>query len=248
MPRIDTDMDTHAIGGGSFSFTGARIQRLGATEYTLVTIALDASSSVAAFEGDLMSALRTAVEACAKSPRAENLLVRVVKFSTGCASVEELHGFKLLADVDIAAYPRLAPSGATPLYDAVYSALSATNVYAKTLHDQDVLVNAILFVVTDGCENASVATAAMIKREIAEAQSREQLESLVSVLIGINAGAARHELAAFQSNAGITHYVEVADASRQRLAKLAAFVSQSISSQSQALGTGGPGQRVVAVI
>ena len=41
-------------------------------------------------------------------------------------------------------------------------------------------------------------------------------------------------------NAGFTQYIELADAKANTLAKLADFVSRSISSQSQSLNTGGP--------
>lgn len=41
-------------------------------------------------------------------------------------------------------------------------------------------------------------------------------------------------------DAGFTQYVEVDNATDAKLAKLADFVSRSVSSQSQALGSGGP--------
>ena len=46
----------------------------------------------------------------------------------------------------------------------------------------------------------------------------------------------------------VLHHIDVGDATPRKLAKLAAFVSQSISSQSQALGTGGPSQNIAATI
>lgn len=248
MPKIDQGMQTHRIGAGTFNFTGARVSRLGASEYTLVTIAVDESSSVATFEQDLHNALQTAIESCARSPRAENLLVRVLKFSTGCGGLEELHGFKLLSDIDPNGYPLPKPAGMTPLYDAVYSSIGASNAYAKLLYDDDFLANGILFIITDGCENASVATATMIKAEIEKARLGEHIESLVTVLVGINVGTTRQVLENFQRDAGLTHYVDVADASKAKLAKLAAFVSQSVSSQSQSLGTGGPSRTIQPVI
>lgn len=248
MPMFDTAMASHSIAGGQFTFTGARIERLGASEYTLVTIAVDETSSVRSFADELLNALRTAVAACRKSPRAENLLVRVLKFSSTIGGAVELHGFKLLSDIDVAHYAPLTPSGYTPLYDAVYSAIGATNGYARKLYDDDFLANGILFVITDGEENASVATAAMIKAELNQAVQGEHIESLVSVLVGVNAGASRQALEAFQRDAGLTHYIDVADATRQQLAKLAAFVSSSISSQSQSLGTGGPSRNISPTI
>ena len=46
----------------------------------------------------------------------------------------------------------------------------------------------------------------------------------------------------FHKAAGFTQYVELGSADEKTLAKLADFVSQSISAQSQSLGTGGPSQ------
>ena len=45
-----------------------------------------------------------------------------------------------------------------------------------------------------------------------------------------------------KTNCGFTQYVAIADANATTIAKLGDFVSRSISSQSQALGTGGPSQ------
>ena len=63
-----------------------------------------------------------------------------------------------------------------------------------------------------------------------------------TILVGVNAGHYGSALQRFQQDVGIDQYVDVADATAQRLAKLADFVSRSISAQSQSLGTGGPSQ------
>jgi hypothetical protein len=51
MPRLvnDDGMQSHRIGGSSFSFQGARIDSLGATEYTLVNINVDVTGSTEPF-------------------------------------------------------------------------------------------------------------------------------------------------------------------------------------------------------
>jgi len=232
---------------GAFTFSGVRIEKLGATEYTLVTIAIDVTGSTMGFSTQLRTALVTAVEACRKSPRAENLLIRVITFSSTLpGGVEEIHGFKPLADIDTKDYPQFQPGGATPLYDVVYSAVLVRDVYGKTLVDGDFLANAIDFYVTDGDDNVSRATPAMIAAENQKAVTGETLESVVSVLIGVNAAAYTRELTRFQTEAGITQYVDAGDATPGKLAKLAAFVSKSVSSQAQALGSGGPSQNIDA--
>lgn len=245
MPRLNDTMDKIAIGGSNFSFRGTRIEHLGATEYTLVTIAVDETGSVAGFADELRNMLITAVEACKKSPRSDNILVRVLTFSsTYKQGVNEIHGFKALAEINTADYPAIAPGGMTPLCDAVFSAIGATNAYGKKLMDDDFGVNGIAFVITDGGENASTATMKMVKEEAKKSVAGETLESMISVLIGINAGAAAADLAIFQNDAGMTQFIDAQDATARKLAKLADFVSRSVSSQSQALGTGGPSKNI----
>lgn len=246
MPRIGNDdgMEQFTT-GAKFGFTGIGIEHLGATEYTLATIMVDVTSSVEGFEQDLHKALVAAVTACKKSPRSDNLLVRVCIFSTS-VGVHELHGFKPLSQIDPAKdYPPLVPRGATPLCDAAFSAVGAMVDYGAKLMEGGFLVNGIGFLITDGAENSSTATPGMVKSKIAEVKKGEKLESLITVLIGINTNEYAATLSSFQAAAGIDKYLDVGDATPRNLAKLAEFVSQSVSSQSQSIGSGGPSQAVI---
>jgi hypothetical protein len=249
MPRLLNDnMEERRIGGGNFTFSGARIENLGATEYTLVNIAVDVTGSVYGFEDDLRESLMAAVDACKRSPRSLNLLLRVITFSTSVGGVEEIHGFKSLEDIDTNDYPQIRPGGATPLYDATYSSIGALVEYGEELMENDFLANGISFVITDGDDNASSITPGEIKKTIESVAREEKLESLISVLIGINAGYYDNKLKKFKVESGIDQYIDAGEATKEKLAKLAYFVSQSISSQSQALGTGGPSQNISATI
>jgi uncharacterized protein YegL len=241
-------MQSHGVTGSNFTFQATRISDLGATEYTLVTIAVDVTGSTHGFADELRQMLVTVIQACQRSPRSHNLLVRVILFSTTVGGVTELHGFKPLAEINTADYPQFQPDGLTPLFDATYSSLVAMLDYGRQLADNDFLANGIAFIITDGADNASVTTPAMIRRQLESARQDEQLESLVSVLVGINDNQLRHLLDQFKVEAGLDQYVPAGDATAGRLAKLAAFVSQSVSSQSQALGTGGPSQAISATI
>ena len=249
MPRIadDEGMEFHAA-GGQFGFTGTRLEKLGATEYTLVDIAIDVTGSTAGFSDDLRNALIVAVDACKKSPRSDNLLLRVTTFSTSVGGVNELHGYKPLGEIDTAQYPTFHPSGGTPLFDATYSAINSMVLYGGKLTDNDFLVNGIVFIITDGDDNNSTATPRMIAQTISAARQDEKLESVVTVLIGINAAQYRSYLANFKAQAGLDQYIDAGAATKAKLAKLADFVSQSVSSQSQSLGTGGPSQNIAATI
>lgn len=63
---------------------------------------------------------------------------------------------------------------------------------------------------------------------------------MISVLIGVNTAnpSMVRNLKLLKDNAGMTHFIDAGEATKDKLAKLAAFVSQSISSQSQSLNTG----------
>lgn len=253
MPKLhvqNDDLQQHKIAGGNFGFSATRLDKLGATEYTLATVAVDVTGSVDGFEKELLVMLKTAVKSCKKSPRAANLMVRVILFSDALqGGIEEVHGFKLLSDIDPDKdYGELHPGGMTPLTDAVYSGVGATLTYAEQLTSQDFLVNGIVFTITDGGDNSSKTTPAMVKKQLKAAVTGERIESLVTVLIGINAAACQSVLEDFKNETGMDQYIDAGNATPGKLAKLAAFVSQSVSSQSQALGTGGPSQNIAATI
>lgn len=222
----------------NYKFSAVKVDQLGATEYTLVTIAQDCSGSVASFDKEMEKCLGTILNSCKKSPRAENLLLRLIKFND---RLEEVHGFKALNTIDAKDYiDILQPSGNTALFDSVQSAIEATKEYAGILHGQEFQSNAIIFIVTDGIDNHSSATASSIKKAVSKAVKEENLESLTIVLVGISSGdpAIAVYLDGIKNDAGITQFVDIGEASANKLAKLANFISKSISSTSQALQQG----------
>jgi uncharacterized protein YegL len=235
------DMDVHNIPGpGTFQFSGIRPENLGATEYTLVTVVVDRTGSIQGFEGDLLKMVKNIVDACSKSPRADNLMLRLVTFNE---DVTEEHGFKPLNTIQASDYKGFVPEGMTALYDATFSSIAATIQYAQTLVDQDFDVNGAVYIITDGMDNRSKTSPKMIAKEVSKVIKDETgIESLITVLIGVNAGDCKGYLEHFKLEGGLTQFVDVGSATPQKLAKLAAFVSKSISSQSQALGTGAPSQ------
>lgn len=237
MKLFGSDMQTGQI--GNFSFSGARPEKLGAAQYTLATIACDKTPSVSDFVQELLNVKRTVVTACRKDPHSENLMLRSTEFNE---HVEEIHGFAELNMIDENDYVAPRCTGRTGLYDAAYSAIAATNEYGRILSDNDFGANGIVFLITDGDDNASTHTPRSVAEEIKRGVKNEWLESLIVVLIGVNATRYRRELEQFKNDAGITEYIDVADVTPQSLAKLAKFITSMTSSQSQSLGTGGPSQ------
>jgi uncharacterized protein YegL len=230
-------MQQHSIQGGAFQFSAVRPEELGAAEYTLVTIVTDTTGSVAGFEPTLRNAVVDAVEACGKSPRADNLLVRFVTFNT---DIQEEHGFKTLRQINPQQdYAPFRCDGMTALYDAVKESISATNAYAKIVMDHDFDVNGIVFIITDGMDNRSRFGRPDVAQTIQRIKKDEFLESLLVILIGVNADECSHWLDEFHKEAGLSQYVDIREFDASKGAKLAEFISKSTSAQSQSLGTGG---------
>ncbi len=246
MPVInDTSLDQVTLPNSHYGYSATRLEELGATEYTVVTIACDVSGSTAAFSFDMEAAITRIVQACKFSPRADNLLLRLVAFDD---SLTELHGFKLLENCNLADYGGvLRAGGATALYDAAENAVASTVNYGQKLLAGDFSANAILFVISDGMDNASKLPAHKVKAALTKAVTDEALESVVSILIGVNVQdpEASRYLRQFHVEAGFTQYVELDKADAKTLARLAQFVTQSIIAQSQLLGAGGPSQSLI---
>jgi hypothetical protein len=248
MPKLMATNDDQIInipGAGGFQFSAVRIEDLGATEYTLATIVCDISGSVIRFADNLLGCIKAIVEACQKSPRAENLLLRLLLFND---ELYEIHGFKNLSEIKVSDYDALEPDNMTALFDAAYDAVGATLEYSKRLVDQDFDCNGAVYIITDGMDNRSSMTPTAIKEKIINAMAKEEIESLVTVLVALHDPAqsfgdeVKRALESFHKEADLTQFIDIGEATAGKLAKLANFVSESVSSQSQALGTGAPSQ------
>jgi len=244
MPKLmDIELD-QLITGSHYKFSATKIDALGASEYTLAHLVVDESGSVTGFKAELEKAMLAAKQACEASPRAENLLLRATAFSS---KVRELHGFKLLKTIEDDDYiGALRLGGSTELHRATHEALEATLAYANTLAHQEFLANAIVIIITDGEEMEFDVTTGEIAELIRKGRlSEKDLEALSVVLVGITGNhVTARKLQDFQKAVGITQFIDAGDATPGKLAKLAQFVSMSISSVSGALGTGQGSQSI----
>jgi hypothetical protein len=255
MPRLmNTDADQAHKTLSAFQFSGVEVDKLEGSEYTIVEMLVDESGSVSGFVSELTNSIKTVVDACKKSPRSENLLFRAATFNSGYKqdTVNEIHGFCTLSSINTDDYDgKIQPGGGTPLYDATLNAVEALQSYGATLHAQDYFCNGIFFVITDGEENDSKIARGdtgleKIKNALQKLKVSETLDSVKAILIGVNDQDANMQryLKEFKDKAGFDEYISVGDATAGKLAKLAQFVSRSISSTSQALGSNGPSKPV----
>ena len=136
------------------------------------------------------------------------------------------------------------PSGMTSLFLTAQNVIDATNDYGKKLADNDFDVNAIIFIITDGMDNASGNIGVNdVSLSLKNIMKEEALESIMSILIGINEHTdVSAYLDDFKDEAGLNQYIEIKNANNKTLAKLADFISKSVSSQSQSLGSGSMSQ------
>ena len=240
MPILnDNNMVAHKVGGSTYGFSAKRIEDLGASEYTLGLIIVDVSGSVDPYQADIEAAVKEVVRSCRRSPRADNMMMRLVLFDD---KVSEVHGYKPLSECHEADYDGcIQIGGMTALYDAAYNGIKSATAYGRALTEQDFDVNAAVFVITDGMDNHSTVTHSMVGDALTEAVTSESIESIVSILIGVNTdqGGLNQYLKDLKDAAGFTEYVAIGKATVNQLAKLGGFVSRSIASQSQALGSGG---------
>jgi len=247
MPRIPDSLEQVNLPASHYGYTKVAKQKLTAAEYSLVTIMVDVSGSVSSFAPELEKCLKQAIASCRRSPKPDNLLLRVVAFGS---IMHEAHGFKPLADINESDYDNFYPvqhkecGAMTSLYDTFFNAVAAMNDMAKDLTKDDYKVNAINFCITDGVNNQSTATPLMIRCELERGVKEESLESQLTILIGVNLPDAecKRTLETFKQEANLAQFVDIGNASDKTMAKLAQFISKSTTSTVNAAGSGKPSQ------
>lgn len=236
---------------GGFQYSGVRLEKLDASEYSLITLVIDITGSVSGFEHLLLNMVKTIVKTCGDLPTAQNILLRVVLFNSH-AGIKELHGFKPLIDIDADAdYTSFRCTGMTNLYDAVFSSIEATLNEGTRLLKSDYGVNGTVFSITDGDDNVSKMQPQDIEAQMGRAAKAEEIEHLDVVVIGVKdvqiggddwTQHVSKRLDTFVQDAKLTKYVDIGDATEKAIKKLAWDISESVSSASQAIVTGGQSQ------
>lgn len=235
-----TDFQSFMLPTGG-TFTGLQIgHEKMAAENTVATGLLDESGSTTSFARDMEKAVGEIIKSLRDSPRVENLVYRHCHFAT---SFREVHGYKPLSLINPSDYDgSYACGGMTHLYDGVIDVLEATGVYGNEMAMKHYLCNGFVYILTDGCDYTSTRSVNDVRDSLANLVASESLESIVTILIGVNAAQHQTKLEEFQKKAGLTQFVMLENASAKGLAKLAGFIASSMMAQSQSLGSGGPSQ------
>lgn len=227
------------VPGGSYGYTGAAVNSLTSFENTIANALLDESGSTQTFARHMELCVKEVVKSLRASPRADNLIYRQCHFAT---NYREHHGFLPLAQINLDTYDGCyQPGGQTHLYDAEDRIIKEVLDYGKQQAAQKYLCNAVIYVLTDGEDYTSTLRPRDVNATLAKAVADEDLESIMTFLIGVNPDdRIQTKLAAHAKEVGFTGYIPLDKADEKSLSKLANWlVSQSVA-QSQALGTGGP--------
>lgn len=231
------------IPGGGFGYTGTPIDDLSNVDNTIATAFFDESGSTRSYARQMERCIQEVIKSLRHSPAADRLIYRQVHFDH---EIREFHGFKPLSDCNEGDYDGCwAGGGQTNLYGCEENVIRATIDYAEKQAAKHFNVNAIIYGITDGAHffpSGNVKEDSTIKA-MEDAVNNEALESIMSILIGVNDNDdVQTELKRHAQAVGFTQYIPLKDADEKTLAKLANFISQSVQSQSQALGSGGPSQ------
>lgn len=237
-------LQNFALPGAGYGYTGTNVNDLTSSENTIVTGLIDQSGSTTSFWGEIEKCIQQIIHSLRHCPASDKLMYRHCHFDTDFV---EVHGFKPLSDCHEDDYKGIySGGGQTALYNSCDKILRSTLDYAAQQASKRYTVNGINFIITDGMDYLSSGknlTPNDVKKTLEEVNSSEVLESLITILIGVNKEpSVRKGLEAFHKAAGFTQFIEIENADERTLAKLAKFISESVSSQSQALGTGGPSQ------
>lgn len=236
------NLQSFTVPGAAYGYTGTPINMLTSFEYTLVQCLLDESGSTNSFAHDMEQCVKEIIKTLRGSPRADNLMYRHCHFATG---YREFHGWKPLGNINPEDYTGCyKPGGSTALYDSDDRALKELRDYAQQQAKMKYLCNGFYFNITDGRDwPGSTLKPSHVHETLKSVVADESLESLVTVLIGVNKqDDVQRDLKEYAKIVGYTQYIPLDEANAKTLSKLANFVSSYISSQSAALGSGGPSQ------
>lgn len=241
MPAFDDNMEEFEGAAGGFKFSGVSIDELDEESYTLGHLVVDITGSVYGWQDQLLHVIKESVRGCRRAPRADNLLVRVTTFNEG---VYETHGWKPLSQIDEDNdYPEMDPNFQTALFDATIDGLEAMSQYAAKMKEPPnyYSANGVLIIVTDGDNNkGTVRDPKIVGDKLAEVIRSENLESVIVILVGVNVTEQyyKEKLTEFKEEANLTKYINIEEVNDKTMAKLAEFISSSVSDTLDNLGTG----------
>ncbi len=195
---------------------------------------VDTSTSVMSYGQELNKALNEFTQRMQKSHAASNLFVSLIEFND---NINVTTGFRPISEIQpIDLVPRIG--GCTALYKACAAGLKNALDYRKDLENAGVNCKTLLFVITDGEDNASGnVVAADVKSMIDDLLKEERnFFSFESILFGVGND---NSFEAAQKDMGIKHLAKVGTTADE-IRKMINFISSSITSVSTGQGFSAP--------
>jgi len=153
---------------------GLSADGLDTADATLVSIVLDMSGSMEPSRQAVIESYNALMVALAGAKSAGSILVSTWAFSDAAALLSSYEPAAKKPKLTKAVY---APAGMTALHDAVLAAMTGLVTYGQRLWDEGVPTRRILFVLSDGGDNASKATLLEV-RTAARALARDEAYTL----------------------------------------------------------------------
>lgn len=215
---------------------GKDAEDITASDVTLVTLLVDASSSI--YEGKLEDAVREGqhllVDALSATRERDAILMAMWTFND---ELRVLHSYVSLDDVVRLDAKNYRGAGCTRLYDTWCDALAANVAYAQQLRDSGTPTKSVVVVVTDGQDVGSKRRAADCAR-----LSKDLLASEMFTLafVGVGSGFDFHAIAR-QMGVPDGNIAVAAQATPSAIRRVFRMVSQSAIRASQGLVAPGGG-------
>lgn len=238
---LSQGLQSFAIPGGNYGYNGTAIDELTSFENTLAFTLFDESGSTRPFARQMELCVKEIIGFLRKSPRADNLIYYHAHFDT---IFKEIHGWKPLQQCNPDDYDGCwAGGGKTTLFDSADRSVNIILDYATQQAAQRYLCNGIFVLMSDGMDYGSTLRAADLQKTLAKAVMNEDLESLLSIWIGVNDDQyVREQMERISKEVGFTQFIPVENADAKSLSAVANFISRSVQAQSQSLGSKGPSQ------
>lgn len=214
-----------STGGYGFSnFDPAFLQE---EEVIICPIAIDISPSMQPYTKELNEAFEAFITEMQGNTHVVNKLM--VKSSEFNEDVKVRAGFMPVTNVDTSNF-KFRPCGeATALADAALEAVDSAVEYKEKLEQSGITCKVIVFVITDGIENASKSNFTAVKRKLDDVMKNEKnVFSFETILFGIGD---RNNFEPAQKAMGFKHLAVVGQTGKD-VRKLIGFISASISKSS----------------
>lgn len=190
---------------------------------------VDTSGSIVDYVKELNNAFNDFTETMQKSHIAPKLFVSIIEFNE---KVTATSGFQPISAIPKMNFARRL-GGATALYDGVLTGVKNALDYRQNLENSGIETKTLVFVITDGGDNASKNPAHSVKIILDKLKKDERSAfSFTSVLFGV--GNAQEFEAAYREM-GIDHLARIGNSGAE-IKKMIGFISQSISSISAGKG------------